>query len=698
MPQSYECLTIDSNILQFQYINNNIAALYTQDNTALYFDTLTYEIVLHFCFKKLLDTTPNSIIFSNDAKLLAIATENSVLIISVLEKKIIQTLQLKHISSLVFDLDSRYIFIATHEGRVFQYNVKNPLPLSRVCSFISTNRHNTVSALSIYKNILASSNNNGEIITIDFHSLANKQTLRHNKVAIQALCFTDQNKLISGNSDGTLFIDSLFENIYKQISTPFTKIKQILPVNSKYIVFSSESKYISIVDITRNKLVQSKFLSFEDTVKFIDLQNNGELLIVLKNNKIIKNDFANTEKLKSLILHNSLDSAFELVNENPLLQGSLEYRELQTKYTTLYKQAVEALIQDNRALALQLVGMFQNQASKHEEIKLLFHAFDHYERFKTLVEDEKYYIAYPMSEKFPALQYTSEYLQIKEQWKQNFVQAQKYMLQNNVNDAKELLRKFMNITSKKTLIRLLLNNNKEFIDFLQAIDRMQFNKIDLLSRKNKVFLQTPMLKTLEDKVMQIIQYIEAELLQNKVKQATHLLKKLDGSLFFKEKLATLHNNCENSHKLELAYENNDFLRCYELIDTYLYLKTTKLGKLLEKHWSKLISKCEHHALKGDIQGIKTTLGELLTLSTRYAKTGDLLRTAFRSKILQLLKKNKFASSENFIYSYIDIFGYDNEIRDIMKNFETIVNYKLAITHEQHTRIGRDSWIHSAIMH
>lgn len=699
MPQSHECLNIDSDILQFQYLYNNTVALYTQNNIVLYIDTSNNKTLLRLHLKQLIDATPSCITFSTNAKLLAIATNNEVLIISTTHTKIVQTIQLTHsiVSALAFDPYSKHIFITTHEGRVFQYNIKSSLALSRVCSFSSTNKQNAVSVISVYENKFACANGSGELIVIDFDSFTHKQTLHHNKVNIRALCFTDPYTLVSGNKEGTLYINSLLHNRCKQIQTPSQEIQHILRVNSQYVIFSSKSKHISLVDIQQNKLVSSKFLSFENRVKFMSLQNNNELLIVLHNNKIIKNDFANTDRLKSLIMHNSLDSAFELTEKNKLLCSSQEYKELQTSYTTLYMQALQALMEHNKALALQLTEMFQKLSSKQKEIRLLFEAFNHYERFKTLVKEEKYYIAYPMSEKFPALQYTPEYKKIKEQWKQSFVQAQKHMLKNKTDDAKKVLNRFMNVATKQALIKLLLNNNKDFLLFLQAVDRMQFQKIELLSKKNKIFLQTPILKTLEEKVLQMIQNIETDLLDNRVTQATRNLNKLNGSLFYKAKLFELEQNIKHAYELEQAYANSDFLTCYELIDTHLYLKRTQLAKLLQKHWSKLIAECEIYALEGDIQGIKATLGELLGLSTRLAKTGDLLRIAFRSKILQLIKTQKYQSSENFIYSYIDIFTYDNEIRDIMKNFELQANYTLALTLQGHKRTGRDNWIHSSVM-
>ncbi len=326
MPQSYECLNIDSDILQFQYLYNNTVALYTHNDIVFYIDTSNNETLLRLNLKQLIDATPSCITFSTNAQLLAIATKNKVLIISTAHTKIVQAIQLPHsfISALSFDPYSKYIFIATHEGRVFQYNIKSSLALSRVCSFGDTNKQNSISVIAVYENKFACANGSGEIIVIDFDSFTHKKTLHHNKVNIQALCFIDPYTLVSGNKEGILYIDSLLHNRCKQIQTPSQEIQHIVRVNSQYVIFSSKSKHISLVDMQQNKLISSKFLSFEDRVKFISLQNNNELLIVLHNNKIIKNDFANTDRLKSLMVHNSLDSAFELTEKNKLLCSSQE--------------------------------------------------------------------------------------------------------------------------------------------------------------------------------------------------------------------------------------------------------------------------------------------------------------------------------------------------------------------------------------
>jgi len=152
----------------------------------------------------------------------------------------------------------------------------------------------------------------------------------------------------------------------------------------------------------------------------------------------------------------------------------------------------------------------------------------------------------------------------------------------------------------------------------------------------------------------------------------------------------------NEEKLLLAYEKNDFKKCYELIDNHS-IHNTELITLLERHWVKLMLGCEDYALDGDIKSIKRVLNGLIGTKTRVDKIGDLLRVAFHSKIKSLQKSKKFTNAENIIYSYIDIFGVDIEIKDIMKKFEKESSNKLAITQNQNERVLRENWLNADII-
>ncbi len=131
------------------------------------------------------------------------------------------------------------------------------------------------------------------------------------------------------------------------------------------------------------------------------------------------------------------------------------------------------------------------------------------------------------------------------------------------------------------------------------------------------------------------------------------------------------------------------------MDQAKQLEPLKLSKMLESHWSKLMDQCESLALKGDLKEIKNILGELIVLKSRSAKTGDLLRLSFQTKIKQLLSKRTYTKAESIIYSYIDIFGLDTEIKTLMRTFEKFSQKKLAITVNQELTKERDAWMESA---
>jgi hypothetical protein len=145
---------------------------------------------------------------------------------------------------------------------------------------------------------------------------------------------------------------------------------------------------------------------------------------------------------------------------------------------------------------------------------------------------------------------------------------------------------------------------------------------------------------------------------------------------------------------ENYYQNNNFKRCYELIDTYIYLNDLEIANLLNKHYQNVISKCDKFALDGDIQNVQKELEALLKITTRKKKTGSLLRVSFQAKIKNLLKIKNFRETENMIYSYIDIFGIDDDINKLTTNFEQISNITLAISEHQQIKKDEYAWFYS----
>jgi hypothetical protein len=150
-------------------------------------------------------------------------------------------------------------------------------------------------------------------------------------------------------------------------------------------------------------------------------------------------------------------------------------------------------------------------------------------------------------------------------------------------------------------------------------------------------------------------------------------------------------------RLQNAYKTNNIKTCYEILDTNKSLNASELGILLNKRWALLVNECEEYALAGDAKSIKLALANLISISTRKEKIGDLLRVSFQSRIKASLAAKKYVSAHNIIYSYIDIFGNDNEMRSLMKTYEHLSSQKLAITLEEGERTPRDAWLGSELI-
>lgn len=709
MPKIYECQRAKSDIIQLHVLNDSLVAYTTKLHGIKIFDFNECEIK-----KNILNTHLNSEVticaFSPNSELFAFVNNQLIYIIDIDFKKVIHSIELngEEIEIICFDSSSSYIIAGSKNGRVLQYKTNSSSLLSRLCSFPHDtsgmdikNRENKnfVSSFAFYKNLFACSGYGGAIFVIDLNSNTNKNIITHNKTRIDALCFLNEETIACGKNNGVVDIISLNENnTYKSIHTPILEIKQIIVMpNPNYIMISGKSNIITVIDVKNHKIAHSKYIEFETQIKQIGIAKNDLLIVALNNNKIVEVELLGIEKLKSLLADNLIKEAFELISKEPMLQSSFEHKMLEDDFNRGYDKATEALVNENRALALEILEPYKDIKSKQSSVKNLFDAFKNYPRLKILFLERKYAIAYSMCSKFEPLKHTPQYKKMEQTFKLAFFNAQKHILQNNLDGAKIILNEYNTITSKKPLIKLLLTQNKQFVELLKAIHNKDFKTVDKLTNANELFKQIPNYVALNNQVEETLLEIEAEIKDANISRAKELLDSINEIPSIYHRVEQLYLKCRHVVLLRKAYEESDFITCYEILDSHKYLSSTELGALLEKHWSKLMQKCEAFALEGNIKDIKLTLGTLIGLSTRHNKIGDLIRVSFHVRIKKLMDTKSFRGAEAIIYTYIDIFGRDSEINHIMKVFEDISGLKLAITQIQLQRPTRDSWRESDII-
>jgi hypothetical protein len=401
--------------------------------------------------------------------------------------------------------------------------------------------------------------------------------------------------------------------------------------------------------------------------------------------------------LRELLKKRELVEIFKLVEENPMLEGMPEAKRAEELYKKLYSKTLLELILSNKSELLERIRPFEVLKSKKDALKNLRLAHKNYPKLQNFFQEQKYALAYALCDKFPVLKLTPLYKKMEKIYTKSFTLAQKQLLLKRADKAKELLEPFATVNSKRAMVQLLLRQNREFLAFLKAVGDEDYEEIERLLKVSPVFEEIPSYKALLQKRDEYIESIKKLIEDAKITQAVEMIKKLQHIPHLKEQLYTLYNLTQEAKKLLNYYEKNNFAKCYETLDANSDLESMKLAQLLEKHWRKIVEICEVYALEGNIKAIKEKLGELIYINSRKEKIGDLLRVSFHAKIKKELERHRYKSAENIIYSYIDIFGMDSEIKQLMKSFERVSHIQLAITFMQNKHKERNAWAVSDIM-
>jgi hypothetical protein len=638
--------------------------------------------------------------FSMQNRLIAIAQKRDIYLYNAKTKKQLITIKTEEgeITGIYFLPHSSHILTTTSNARVMLYNYKDPRHSVRLYSWIKkykTQLPLRISAIAFNKNLLAIGTADGKITLVSLHSYAKVDTLQLTNAAISTLSFGQKNSLVTVDAHGEIFVYDLerLQNT-KSITTHLTQTKQLLHIaKTPFFLLHSQKNSLALFDAKACKIIRSHYMKFHADIAYLQLSQERNLLVVLQNREIIHVTLQNSKNLQSLRLHNMIEEAYALVEQNPQLLDTKEYKELEKIYTIRYLNAAHALQTKQDEKAHQLLESFSKISAKQEDIKLLFEAYRHYERFAALCMQKLYAPAYAMSNKYPPLQYTKEYKKMESAYKKAYTKAQKWVILAQEDKAKALLQPYLGVIAKKEGINLILKHNQDFLTFLDALKHNNYTLIKTLLLKHPAFANIPPYKAFHDSLYHTLNGINKLLNAAKITAAKEQIKSLQNISLIENELLRLEEKAAHITQMLHAYEKSHFQACYALLDAHPEaFYELKLAKMLEKHWEKLMQKCEKYALSGQVKGIKATLKKLLTLKSRAKRVGALLRTAFLVKIDNDIAQQQYQSAENFIYSYIDIFGTDTNLQHIMRSYEKKSSHKLAIV--QKPKVARDAWLHN----
>ncbi|MDD5212440.1 MAG: hypothetical protein PHV62_08485, partial [Sulfuricurvum sp.] len=411
------------------------------------------------------------------------------------------------------------------------------------------------------------------------------------------------------------------------------------------------------------------------------------LLVATQNGELFEFDLQPVSRLEALIASNAYEEAYRFCEEEPLLQESQSYAQLESIFHDTIQKVKHALEKGTMDHVNELLNPFKNIKSK--EIAPLLNAFSYVERLKFLYESRKLSPFYGLAEHLPLLQSTTFYKQAEKTWAECFTKAQKLMLLSKTKEAQKELEAFAAVNSKRPLIQLLIHHFDVMKIYSKAIHERDYSLLNQLTRQYPILRKLPSYTQLIEEAGELENAIIEAFKNQAFEHASLLLHALSDIVQYEETYAAVKHFSTQASNLHHAISNQHWRNAYHLIDSHPELMILPWAEELERQWQEKLLLCEKYATHGDIISIKKTLENLMNLPERYERIGNILRMAYQIQLknLQSKKQKSFSSG---VSNYCKLFGIDTEIRHLLKKAKHDDSINPSQLHLQR----RDEWLHN----
>lgn len=677
MPNLVQSCNHTSAVVHMQCLDDGNIGIVTAANGIYVLHSGELEPISHITVEGV-QSAQKGFAFSPDGRYFAFAQNGSgiIRVIEIATKKLLRsyTAHDNPVELLAFDPASAYIIAGTSTGRVFLWRVESSNLIARLSSFpeyipsmVSALTHNYVSAIAFLGTWVATTGYGGSIVVTNLLSQANTKRLKPSHVRIDALLFLDEKHIIAGNANGMIeLIHTEEQHPIRWVNTGIGGIEHLLLLkNRRFLLAASKFHHIALINIETMQVVENRYITAPSPIRSLAHTEAGNILMGMESGEIREVRLFSPEALRELVDEANFVQAYAMGEADPLAKESAEFALMESIFKERYQHAVSLLSRQQNAEAHHVMHPFAAIPSKSRAVQALFNAFDHYPRFMHLVQDRQYAIAYSLSHQFSQLKQTPSYKQMEKEWETAFAKAQKQAILHHTEAARKTLHEFYTVASKSAFIRLILHQTSLLVEFSRAIQAKDYIRLKKLTAENPVLRETPsyskMIKNADKTIEEIMSAVKsnlfdkAELLNEALMEIPHLAHHHESITRFIEKAKKLHRYHEEGHTL----------LCFELLDTSTELSVLPLAKEMEKIWTDSMTTCEEAALHGNTTAITEELGELVKLSSRTEKTGNLLRTSYQMQIKYYLSRNKAQMLQKAITNYTSIFGFDNEIMHLV---------------------------------
>jgi len=584
-----------------------------------------------------------------------------------------------------FDWDENYLLTGGSDGRAYIWSLKFGkmlMPLPPHPDYILSggfSKNNLWTATGSYDRLITISN-------ISSSNLFYRK--KSHRGAVNKIRFFNNNIMISGDKTGELIkwdyrkgkILNRFPNMADMV------VDFVSDENNEFLFAITKEKRVYLYDFETAELITQDFIKISTFPSAIAYNYfNSHLYIGCIDGSVYIYDLLEDKnKLNELIENKKYNEAYELVKSNPILKRTDEYKTLENIWEKTFSAINKLLEKGQIDEAKVLFEPFKNNPIKRNLFQNLLKDFDDFEKFKHAVLNKRYPLAYSLVRKFPVYKQSIYYKKMEEDFKKAFNKAREFIKQNKEAKAREILKPFAGVSDKVALIQSLFTEKQLYDIIKNKLAKKDFESFFDFVKRYPFLTDSPEYHIALKYGEKLLDIANEALKKGEYRNAIKYANILEQFPMYKDVAKEIKQKAINISNFLMYIANNDYDRVEDLINKYSYLENIDDYKKFMEKYKNLIAQAEDYAIKGDVKSLKEKYSNLVKYRLFKNALYNLVKRAYLNQIILLSKSDNLKKLKIAIENYIKLFGFDNEIGDILKLVKkkglniTIENYEKSI--------------------
>ena len=576
------------------------------------------------------------------------------------------------VETVEFTRDNKYFITGGMEGRLYMWSVATGKKVDTLShhydaiTAIASNEDGRWIATAGYDKVI-------KVFNRSFRK--NHYKLISHQDPVTTVTFLSSQRLLSTDKEGNILIwDVIKANVIGRLTKFNAHITAVcVDAEEKFLFVAGLGGMVGLYNLAEQKLLKIDFLKQLAGISQMAYCNERNLLIFGLSNGQIPIYELNTQKelFVQHIRNKEFHECYLLAEENPLLEYSEEYENLEMLFQKFYEQAKILLKSQKTQEAQELLKHFRSSSTKRLIIQKLFNDFALFNTFQKAVLGKKYMMAYSLANEYSTLKETVEYKKMEDEWHKILLVVRRIINDASSEDKiKQLFKPFMGIPGKSLIIKSLYTNRHVFVLFQKYLSTKDyFNSFKLLKGH-------PFLEELEEytKLIRIGQILKDKTLETFNSGGYYDAVKLCDILGYfpahKEFSEGLKGKANIYAETMQYFAEEKFSAVYNMIEEHAYLEDAKIVVDIEKEFLKYYEKAENYAASGNTAAVKTVMERFSKIKSKIPAILHLVKISYWAQIEEAaLQKVTDATLQEAYAQYQKVFGYESALEDLLKTIQ-----------------------------